>query len=237
MKYIIDSNCFVTPHRSFCPTDVGVSFWSKLRTLAEDGKICSIDKVQDELYSNSDELKNWMETSLNDSFFVKFDNAMSVQKLTAIVQWAATNTFYIPKAKTKFLCMDKADIYLASFASSRFSHSETAYPSVFRLKANLKSKRYCIQPFSALWKHLPHRIRSVNQRRITEYTLPYSVCFRPTPIFVNTCANWFGLKPLNAAEFIFFNSLYISAADNCKHSSSGKAMRKQQLKTSSAGQA
>ena len=117
MKYIIDSNWFVTPHRSFCPTDVGVSFWSKLRTLAENGKICSIDKVQDELYNNSDELKNWMETSLSDSFFVKFDNAMSVQKLTAIVQWATTNTFYIPKAKTKFLRMDKADIYLASFAS------------------------------------------------------------------------------------------------------------------------
>ena len=117
MKYIIDSNCFVTSHRSFCPTDVGVSFWSKLRTLAENGKICSIDKVQDELYNNSDELKNWMETSLSDSFFVKFDNAMSVQKLTAIVQWATTNTFYIPKAKTKFLRMDKADIYLASFAS------------------------------------------------------------------------------------------------------------------------
>lgn len=58
-----------------------------------------------------------METSLSDSFFVKFDNAMSVQKLTAIVQWATTNTFYIPKAKTKFLRMDKADIYLASFAS------------------------------------------------------------------------------------------------------------------------
>mgnify|MGYP001116126981 FL=1 len=68
-------------------------------------------------YNNSDELKNWMETSLSDSFFVKFDNAMSVQKLTAIVQWATTNTFYIPKAKTKFLRMDKADIYLASFAS------------------------------------------------------------------------------------------------------------------------
>ena len=117
MKYIIDSNCFVSPHRSFCPTDVGVSFWNKLRVLAEDGIICSRDKVKDELYRNSDELKTWMESNLGDNFFLPFENTFTVQRLTAITQWAATSTFYTPKAKSKFLRMDKADIYLASFAS------------------------------------------------------------------------------------------------------------------------
>lgn len=117
MKYIIDSNCFVSPHRSFCPTDVGVSFWNKLRALAEGGKICSLDKVRDELYSNSDELKAWMESNLGDDFFVSFENSSSIQRLTMITQWAAASTFYTTKAKTKFLRMDKADIYLASFAS------------------------------------------------------------------------------------------------------------------------
>ncbi len=117
MKYIIDSNCFVTPHRSFCPIDIGLSFWKKMRILAEEGKICSLDKVKDELYSNSDDLKHWMETNLGEQFFIKFDHTSSVQKLTTIAQWADTNTFYTPKAKMKFLRMDKADIYLASFAS------------------------------------------------------------------------------------------------------------------------
>lgn len=28
MKYIIDSNSFITPHRTFCPTDVGISCWN-----------------------------------------------------------------------------------------------------------------------------------------------------------------------------------------------------------------
>lgn len=45
--------------------------------------------------------------------------------------------------------------------------------------------RFSLPAVSALWKHLPQRIRSINQRLITEYTLPYSVCFRPTPIFVD----------------------------------------------------
>lgn len=65
--YIIDSNCFVTPHRTFCPTDVGVSFWNKLQALAEEGKICSIDKVKNELYANSDDLKEWTVVSMERS--------------------------------------------------------------------------------------------------------------------------------------------------------------------------
>lgn len=117
MKYIIDTNCFVTPHRTFCPTDVGVSFWNKLQTLAKEGKICSIDKVKNELYANSDELKEWMEVNLGNAFFLPFENADSIQRLPIIVQWAATHTFYNQRAKDKFLRMDKADIYLAAFAS------------------------------------------------------------------------------------------------------------------------
>ena len=30
MRYLIDSNCFIEPNRTFCPTDVGVSFWNKM---------------------------------------------------------------------------------------------------------------------------------------------------------------------------------------------------------------
>lgn len=117
MKYIIDSNCFITPHRTFCPTDVGISFWNKLQTLAEKDKICSIDKVKEELYANSDELKEWMERKLGNTFFLPFENIVSVQKLPAIIQWATTNTFYNQRAKEKFLRMDRADIYLVAFAS------------------------------------------------------------------------------------------------------------------------
>lgn len=47
----------------------------------------------------------------------KKDNPDSIKKLSIIVQWASSSTFYTQKAKEKFLRMDKADIYLASFAS------------------------------------------------------------------------------------------------------------------------
>ena len=117
MKYIIDSNRFITPSRTFCPTDVSVSFWNKIKSLAEEGRICSIDKVKDELYTNSDELQKWMSSNITDNFFIKYDGEEQAQKLSKILRWAATSTTYNDKAKHKFMKMDKADIYLAAFAS------------------------------------------------------------------------------------------------------------------------
>lgn len=60
MRYIIDSNSFITPHRGYSPIDVARSLWSKISSLASEHKIYSLDKVKEELYLHDDELKEWM---------------------------------------------------------------------------------------------------------------------------------------------------------------------------------
>ncbi len=117
MKYIIDTNCFIQPHKTFCPTDVGISLWNKIRELADSGVICSLDKVQDELYENSDDLKEWLTANVDDGFFCRFSGDDVTRKLQSIISWASSSTRYYDKAKQKFLRMDKADIYLVAFAS------------------------------------------------------------------------------------------------------------------------
>lgn len=118
MKYIIDTNCFIQPHKTFCPTDVGLSFWNKIRELATSGIIYSLDKVKDELYSNSDELKSWLTTNIDDNgFFCTFEGEPATKQLQNILTWAASSTRYTQRAKDKFMRMDKADIYLVAFAS------------------------------------------------------------------------------------------------------------------------
>lgn len=87
MKYIIDSNCFITPHRGYCPTDVAVSFWNKLHILAADGRICSLDKVKDELFFNEDDLKHWLEGNVNENFFLRFEGA-AIVKFGEVARWA-----------------------------------------------------------------------------------------------------------------------------------------------------
>lgn len=68
MKYLIDSNCFIEPNRTFCPTDVGVSFWNKVKVLSDKGFICSLNKVKDEL-DTGDALDKWVKSNLDRTFF------------------------------------------------------------------------------------------------------------------------------------------------------------------------
>lgn len=118
MKYIIDSNCFIEPHQGYCPTDVAISFWSKLKELYERGILYSIDKVKEELFFHEDALKNWCNANLNNDFFLPFDGEEITNKLRDVSNWAMTSTQYKQSAKIKFTDVNKADMYLVAFASA-----------------------------------------------------------------------------------------------------------------------
>lgn len=117
MKYLIDSNSFIAPHRGYAPIDVAVSLWNKIRYLADNGVICSLDKVRQELYANDDELKVWLMTNIKKDFFIPFESDETNGKLADILNWAIKHRVYSQKAKEKFMKMDKADVFLASFVS------------------------------------------------------------------------------------------------------------------------
>lgn len=118
MKYIIDTNTFITPHRGYAPIDVAVSLWNKIRSLADKGVVCSLDMVKKELYENDDDLKQWMKSNIESKFFMKFSMDETNNRLGRILEWAAFHSTYSDKAKEKFMKLDKADVYLAAFASA-----------------------------------------------------------------------------------------------------------------------
>ncbi|MDZ7898344.1 MAG: DUF4411 family protein [Arcicella sp.] len=66
--FIIDSNFFIEAHRKSYPLDVAFSFWNKVKQLADEGKIISIDKVKNELYDKNDALEEWCRANLPEDF-------------------------------------------------------------------------------------------------------------------------------------------------------------------------
>lgn len=118
MKYLIDSNSFIAPHRGYAPIDVAVSLWAKIKSLADKGVICSLDTVRKELYANDDELKDWLIANVQKDFFIPFESEETNEKLLGILSWANMHRVYSQKAKEKFIKMDKADIFLAAFVST-----------------------------------------------------------------------------------------------------------------------
>ena len=77
--YVVDSNFFIQAHRANYPLDVATSFWNKVKQLAEEGKIISIDKVKKEIYDHEDDLKQWCEDNLPEDFFK--DTVMEIKRL------------------------------------------------------------------------------------------------------------------------------------------------------------
>jgi len=113
--FIIDSNFLIEAHRKTYPLDIAHGFWNKVKQLAIEEKIISIDKVKNEIYGNEDDLKNWCIANLPNNFFK--DTSVVLSQYSIIANWAANrSSHYMPKALTEFLSYGVADAYIIAFA-------------------------------------------------------------------------------------------------------------------------
>jgi hypothetical protein len=113
--YIVDSNFFIQAHRVHYPLDIAVSFWAKVRQLAFEGKIISIDKVKDELYDKNDALETWCKTNLPDDFFKNTDDVMDAY--AHVIGWAVSKSVhYKPAAIDEFLSANEADAFIVAYS-------------------------------------------------------------------------------------------------------------------------
>jgi len=112
--YVVDSNFLIQAHRITYPLDVVESFWNLVSKLANNGTIVSIDKVKNEVYQNDDELKDWCEDNLPDTFFKNSVELMN--EYGVVVSWTMGRiNHYLPKAVDEFLDADEADAWLVAY--------------------------------------------------------------------------------------------------------------------------
>lgn len=115
--YVLDTNFFIQAHRAYYPLDVVPSFWDKLKQLADDGKVISIDKVREEIYHGNDELTDWCKTNLPENFFRSTIEPGSIEKYRQVVQWTTSKAeHYNQEAIDEFMEAKNADAFLISFA-------------------------------------------------------------------------------------------------------------------------
>lgn len=113
--YIVDSNFFIQAHRVSYPLDIAFSFWNKVKELAQNGVIISIDKVKNELYDKNDALENWCIDNLPANFFKSSSEVMV--EYSHITVWSTSmNHHYMPNAINEFLDADEADAFLVAYS-------------------------------------------------------------------------------------------------------------------------
>jgi len=137
--YIVDTNFFIQAHRETYPLDVAYSFWNKVKELAFDGKIVSIDKVKDEIYDKNDALEHWCRSNLPEDFFK--DTSDVLNDYQRVVGWAVSkSSHYSQNALNEFLAADEADAFLVAYALNDFASRTLVTQEVSRPEQKNKIK-------------------------------------------------------------------------------------------------
>jgi hypothetical protein len=145
--YIVDSNFFIQAHRDTYPLDIAFSFWNKVKQLAFDGKIISIDKVKDEIYDKNDALEFWCKNNLPDDFFK--DSSEVINEYKQVTLWAfSRGSHYSQNAINEFLDADEADAFIVAYALGNRATRTIVTQEVSR--PEMKSKIKIPEPCNAL---------------------------------------------------------------------------------------
>ncbi len=116
--YLLDTNIFIEPYRTFYSFDYGTAFWDFLKYQAKNGQIFSIDKVHTELSRIEDQLFNWVERNLKPLGFFRSTKDINVLKnYKKIIQWAeGKRGTFKDEAIEEFKEEDNADPWLVAYA-------------------------------------------------------------------------------------------------------------------------
>jgi hypothetical protein len=128
--YVLDATVFIEAHKRYYAFDICPGYWAALLSRHEDGRLCSIDRVRDELVAQGDALSNWAK-GLPASFFVGTGDLPVAALFGDIVTWLQTQPQYLPYAKTEFLA--GADGWLVAYAKTQglvIATDEAPNPSI-----------------------------------------------------------------------------------------------------------
>lgn len=116
--FIVDTNTFITPYKSYYPFDIAPSFWEFFKNNIENGNIIIIDKVFNEIIKgkNDDELSKW----------IKGISSKQINKPTKeiidfyreIINYINNNTTYHDNATKVWSESDCADPWLIATAKA-----------------------------------------------------------------------------------------------------------------------
>ncbi|MGD9853891.1 MAG: DUF4411 family protein [Planctomycetaceae bacterium] len=114
-RYVLDANPFIEAKNRYYGFDICPGFWASLVTQHQAKRVCSIDRVRDELSEQNDAIKAWIEERVPDTFFKKTEDQAVVDRFQEIVQWAYAENQFTQAAKSEFASV--ADGWVLAFAS------------------------------------------------------------------------------------------------------------------------
>lgn len=133
MMFLVDANVLIEAKNRYYAFDIAPGFWHWLDNAHGRGRVCSIEKVGDELLRGDDELSDWVQS--HRGFFFPPDER-TVRVFPRPATWAESQCF-TQEALNGFTS-DAADFMLVAHASAHsctvVTHEKTGNGSRKRVK-------------------------------------------------------------------------------------------------------
>ena len=121
--FVLDANVFIGAHRRYYSLDLCPGFWKCLLYYCEESQVRSIDRVRNEIVSDSNQtedvipnpdlLSDWVKRATTDLFVSSAEPTVTATYID-MSQWVQTNQQFQPQAKEKFA--READGWVAAYA-------------------------------------------------------------------------------------------------------------------------
>ncbi|OHB66659.1 MAG: hypothetical protein A2V70_13410 [Planctomycetes bacterium RBG_13_63_9] len=124
--YVLDANVFIEAKNRYYRFKLCPGYWKALITHHGNNRVCSIDRVRDELIvrkSDRDEskkepdaLSDWAKDSVPETFFMQTQDQAVIDAFQQMVTWVDSQTQFTADAKAEFA--SAADGWLIAFAKA-----------------------------------------------------------------------------------------------------------------------
>ena len=167
LKYLLDTDVFVTGKRDHYGFDFCSGFWKALVKGHALNRIYSIEPVKKELLVGKDDLTAWVKESPPSSFFKKTDDVAVLTVFADVSTWVSENAQFTEAAKAKFL--SGADPWLVAYANANefviVSYEVSSAESKASIKLPDVATQFgvdCVLP-SEMMRELPILLRLANK--------------------------------------------------------------------------
>jgi len=114
--YVLDANVFIEAARRYYAFDLAPGFWESLIHNAAQGRIGSIDRVQQELKRGRDELAEWVDGAFTHAFALT-DEEEVIESYRAVMTWVQRQSQFSDAAMAGFA--SGADGWVVAYAKTK----------------------------------------------------------------------------------------------------------------------
>lgn len=137
-KFLIDTNCFITPYQFYYAFDIAPRYWELLSQRSNAERIVLLDRVKAELVKRDDELTSWLSGAHFEE--CSFKDASIISVYSEVLQYVQESAYYNEKALNAWSQEDVADPWLIATAKAKDYTLITLETGSGGLNANTPSK-------------------------------------------------------------------------------------------------